>query len=138
MKILTMNDLIKGQKYWVLCFQNGTSEQRSYNRVYSKLDVSNANIDNTFKLCTYITEFKRNNISYTCCFEPINEKDNWFEIDSFMISVFVFKEYDDCLVSLYKIGLSFTDERNIKLKFTSTIAEKIKESQENNPHKWIF
>lgn len=132
MSKVTIEDLVIGHKYWVLCFKNRNKDHHHY----CALDVNIKSLNESFKLCTYINEFKKNNISYTYCFEPVDEKDNWIEIDSYMVSVFVFKEIDDCLVALYKLGLSFSDDEEIK--FNDYISSKMKESQNINPHKWIF
>lgn len=130
---LNANKLVIGEKYWILSMPN-----RHKGDFHQKTECDTS-FEESLKYCTLKRSFYKNGCILVFCFYPDVDVDDWYEIDVYLISLFVFKEEDDCIVALYRASqqLLLIDTEKT-LDFSPTIKEKIKKSQEKNPHKWIF
>lgn len=127
MAILNAEDLIIGEKYWVLGLKPYFKNALKYNECIKRF--KGLTLDNVLKHC--ILKRKYNYNGYGCiwyyCFYPYETDEEWYEIDNSLISQFVFKEPDDCIVSMYKMALQLENvDKTFTMGYDDSIKQKIK------------
>jgi len=72
------------------------------------------------------------------CFYSVKNSNEFYEIKYTSLDDCVYKSKDDYLLSLVKTDIRWkTKKFNTTLKFDDFLKQKIKESQEKNPQKWV-
>lgn len=148
------DNLAIGKKYWVLkvndrlmksvmeSTENGKTYLNYGRLLYDAMSLCtlNGTYEKESELVTVPEGSKFKTIYNTVyCFQSVDNEFERHEIEYAELDKFVYEERDDYLVLLFKASIRWKNGSDTtRIKFDDFIKQKIRESQDRKPEKWIF